>query len=100
LRWLFLFARSATGLAGRLPVIVAGNCNVGLGAIGGIDAPRLGIVWLDAHPDFHTPETTDSGFIDGMGLAAATGACWKTLCNSIPGFHAAEERTRIREQAD
>jgi arginase len=71
---------------GRLPVLVAGNCIVSLGAIGGIDGGTVGIVWLDAHPDFHTPETTPTGFLDGTGLAAATGACWRALCSTIPGF--------------
>jgi arginase len=68
----------------RLPVIVSGNCNVCLAAIAGLE--RAGIVWLDAHPDFNTPDTTPSGFFDGMGLAAATGACWNTLVATIPGF--------------
>jgi len=86
---------AATREMGRLPVVVAGNCNVCLGTIGGIGAPSVGIVWLDAHPDFQTPETTDTGFIDGMGLAAATGACWSTLCDSIPGFHPVAERNAI-----
>jgi arginase len=81
---------------GRRPLVVSGNCNVCLGSIGGIDAPRVGIVWLDAHPDFHTPETTDSGFLDGMGLATATGACWHTLAGSIPG----RIRDRRRPRSD
>ena len=85
----------ATLRGGRRPLVISGNCNVCLGSIGGIDAPRVGIVWLDAHPDFHTPETTDSGFLDGMGLATATGACWHTLAASIPGFRAVEERDAI-----
>lgn len=72
--------------AGRLPVVVAGNCIVSIGAIGGIAGGTVGILWLDAHPDFHTPETTTSGFLDGTGLAAATGACWRALCGTIPGF--------------
>jgi arginase len=79
----------------RLPAVVSGNCNVCLGAIGGIGARDVGIVWLDAHPDFQTPETTDSGFIDGMGLAAATGACWSTLCQSIPGLRPVAERNTL-----
>jgi arginase len=79
----------------RTPLVVAGNCNVCLGAIGGIGAARRGIVWLDAHPDFHTPETTDSGFLDGMGLAMATGGCWTTLASSIPGFRAVDERDAV-----
>jgi len=81
--------------ADRTPVVVAGNCNVCLGAIGGIGPSRCGIVWLDAHPDFHTPETTDSGFLDGMGLAMATGACWSTLAHSIPGFRPVDERDAV-----
>ncbi|HEX5954748.1 MAG TPA: arginase family protein, partial [Solirubrobacterales bacterium] len=71
---------------GRLPVLVAGNCIVSLGAIGGVAGGTVGILWLDAHPDFHTPETTPTGFLDGTGLAAATGACWHVLCSRIPGF--------------
>jgi arginase len=70
----------------RLPVLVAGNCIVSLGAIAGIAGGTVGILWLDAHPDFHTPETTPTGFLDGTGLAAATGACWHALCSTIPGF--------------
>jgi arginase len=81
--------------ADRTPLVVAGNCNVCLGAIGGIDVARCGIVWLDAHPDFHTPETTDSGFLDGMGLAMATGACWSTLAGSIRGFRPVDERDAV-----
>jgi arginase len=81
--------------SGRLPLILSGNCSACLGAIAGINGSRTAIVWLDAHPDFHTPETSDSGFLDGMGLATATGACWSTLASSIPGFHPVEERNTI-----
>ena len=88
-------AISGARARGQDPLIISGNCNVCLGAIGGAGGERLGIVWLDAHPDFHTPETTDSGFLDGMGLAIATGACWRTLAGTIPGFHAVEERDAI-----
>jgi arginase len=82
---------AAAGDAGRLPAIVAGNCISCLGTLGGIAASRVGILWLDAHPDFHTPETTPTGFLDGTGLSAATGACWTALCASIPGFAAVGE---------
>jgi arginase len=34
---------------------------------------RIGMVWLDAHPDFNTPETTRSGSLGGMPVAVATG---------------------------
>lgn len=39
------------------------------------DALRVGMLWLDAHPDFNTPETTRSGSLGGMPVAVATGRC-------------------------
>jgi len=71
---------------GRFPVVLAGNCNSCLGTLAGIGEDQLGVIWLDAHGDFNTPETTLSGFFDGMGLAAAAGRCWKPLVGTIPGF--------------
>jgi arginase len=68
------------------PIVLAGNCNSCLGTIAGIGQNRLGIVWFDTHGDFNTPETTLSGFLDGMGLAMATGRCWWSLLRTIPGF--------------
>jgi arginase len=56
-----------------LPNVLDGNCNNCLGTIAGIGQKRLGIVWLDTHGDFNTPETTVSGFLDGMRQAMATG---------------------------
>jgi arginase len=70
------------------PIVLAGNCNSCVGAVTGIGPSELGLVWLDAHGDFNTPETTESGFLDGMGLAMATGRCWKALLNTMPGFAA------------
>lgn len=76
---------------GRFPVILAGNCNSCLGTIAGIGHEPLGIVWFDAHGDFNTPETTLSGFFDGMGLAMAAGRCWIPLLSTIPGFNPVSE---------
>lgn len=70
----------------RFPVVLAGNCNSCLGALAGTGPEQLGIVWFDAHGDFNTPETTLSGFFDGMSLAMAAGRCWKPLLRTIPGF--------------
>jgi arginase len=69
---------------GQFPLILSGNCGATLGAIAG--TKQLGVIWFDAHGEFNTPETTTSGFLDGMGLAIATGLCWKRLADSIPGF--------------
>jgi arginase len=68
---------------GACPVVLAGNCNSALGTLAGIDSTRTGIVWLDAHGDFNTPETSTSGMLDGMTLAAAIGHCHAELRERI-----------------
>ena len=72
---------------GRLPVVLAGNCNSCVGTLAGMAEDRPGIVWFDAHGDFNTPDTTATGFLDGMGLAMASGRGWQSLVNAISGFH-------------
>jgi len=60
--------------SGRFPLILGGDCMVALGVLGGLgDAQHTGIIWLDAHGDFNTTETTISGYLGGMPLAAAVG---------------------------
>jgi arginase len=70
----------------KFPLILSGNCGATVGALAGAGTKPLGVIWFDAHGEFNTPETTTSGFLDGMGLAVATGLCWKTLAASIPNF--------------
>lgn len=65
--------RAAAG-AGRLPFALSGHCYTCLGVLAGLP-PDVGLVWIDAHGDFNTPQTTPSGYLDGMGLAIATGRC-------------------------
>ena len=57
---------------GALPIVLSGNCSASLGALTGLDTEDLGLVWFDAHGDFNTPETTESGYFDGMAMAAET----------------------------
>jgi arginase len=71
---------------GCFPLVLSGNCNSSLGTVAGAGPDQLGIIWFDGHGDFNTPETTESGFLDGMGLATAAGLCWKKMAASIPGF--------------
>jgi len=71
--------------AGRFPLVLSGNCLAAVGVIAGLGA-RTGVLWIDAHGDFNTPQTTMSGFLDGMTLATATGRCWVELARSIDGF--------------
>lgn len=76
----------ATAQRGAFPLVLAGNCNTCVGTLAGLGPDPIGIIWLDGHGDFNTPETTISGFLDGMGLAVATGRCWGKLADSLPGF--------------
>lgn len=59
----------------EFPLILSGDHSSALGTIAGIKAKnpskQLGIVWIDAHADLHTPYTSPSGNIHGMPLAAA-----------------------------
>ncbi|HEV7843431.1 MAG TPA: arginase family protein [Pyrinomonadaceae bacterium] len=71
---------------GRFPLVLSGNCNSSLGTLAGLGPADLGMIWFDAHGDFNTPETRESSFFDGMGMAVATGHCWKKLAATIPGF--------------
>lgn len=63
----------------RFPIIMGGDHSIALGtingsALAGSSAPRsLGVLWIDAHGDFNTPESTPSGNIHGMPLAALAG---------------------------
>lgn len=69
-----------------LPLVLAGNCNTAVGTLAGLGPAEVGVVWFDAHADFNTPETTITGFLDGMALAIVTGRCWTGLGASVPGF--------------
>lgn len=72
--------------ADTFPYILAGNCNTSVGTVSGLAPRDVGVVWFDAHGDFNTPETSTSGFIDGMGLAMLAGHCWQPLATAIPGY--------------
>jgi arginase len=69
----------------NIPVVLAGNCNSAIGTMAALDTSRLGIVWMDRHPDFHTPETSISGSLEGMVLAIAAGHCHPEFAERI-GF--------------
>lgn len=84
-------AVAAAREAGRLPVVLSGNC--GYAALGAMAAlpPRTAVVWLDAHADFNTPETSPSGFFDGTALATLAGRAWPAVARRLDGLVAVEE---------
>ena len=61
--------------AGAVPLVLGGDHSVALGSIGGLASlyGAGGVLWLDAHGDLNTPETTPSGNVHGMVLAAVLG---------------------------
>ena len=59
---------------GRFPLVLGGDHSIAIGSIhGAAKHKKLGVIWVDAHADFNTPETTPSGNIHGMPLAALCG---------------------------
>jgi arginase len=61
--------------AGETPLVLGGDHSVALGTLGGLAAARGvgGVIWVDAHSDVNTPDTSPSGNVHGMPLAAALG---------------------------
>src|SRR3954464_1287494 len=60
---------------GRVPIVLGGDHSIALGTLGGL-AARHGpgaVLWFDAHGDLNTPETTPSGNVHGIHLAAPLG---------------------------
>lgn len=67
---------------GLLPIGLLANCNGLMGMLAGHQRSgktwkplRVGLVWVDAHGDFNTPETSLSGMMGGMPVAISTGLC-------------------------
>lgn len=60
--------------AGNVPVVLGGDHSLALGSVmGAARGRKLGLLWVDAHADFNTHETTPSGNVHGMPLAALCG---------------------------
>lgn len=74
---------------GRFPVVLGGDHSIGLGSIAAVASMRkIGILWIDTHGDFNTHETTLSGNVHGMPLAALAGYGSPDLI-SLGGWRAA-----------
>jgi arginase len=87
-RYLPEIARASTAIArkveriiglGHFPLVLGGDHSIAVGTVSGIAAfaqtrgQKLGLLWIDAHGDINTPETSPSGNIHGMPLAALLG---------------------------
>jgi arginase len=88
------FAVRAARGHGAFPLVLAGNCVTALGVLASLP-PDTGIVWLDAHADLNTPETTRSGFLDGMALSVVLGRCWAGMTGAVQGFSPVAEENVV-----
>src|SRR5258706_13287984 len=76
---------------GSLPVVLGGDHSIAIGSVAGLASyyrkrsKRVGVIWLDAHADSNTPETSPSGNIHGMPLAALLGRGARELTH-VAGF--------------
>ena len=77
--------------AGKMPVVLGGDHSVAVGTVSGVaefyrrQEQRIGLVWIDAHSDINTPESSPSGNVHGMPLAAIMGL-WPSELANIFGF--------------
>src|SRR5690349_9773238 len=77
--------------AGKIPLVLGGDHSVAAGTVAGVSEfyrrqnDKIGLIWIDAHADINTPETSPSGNIHGMPLAAIMGLGPPELAN-IFGF--------------
>jgi arginase len=64
---------------GRMPVVLGGDHSIAIGTVAGVahhfskQQQKAGLLWIDAHADMNTPETTPSGNVHGMPLACCVG---------------------------
>ena len=86
--------------AGRLPVALGGDHSIAVGTIAAVArrlkerGGKLGLVWIDAHADMNTPETSPSGNVHGMPLAAAVGMGPEELAD-LAGFRPMVEAANV-----
>jgi arginase len=68
--------------AGHLPLFIGGDHSIAAGTLGGVThAGPSGLIWIDAHGDFNTPESSPTGNLHGMPLAALLGLGAAELVN-------------------
>jgi arginase len=71
---------------GNVPLLLASDCSICLTTLPAAlrHRPEARVLWLDAHGDYNTPDTTESGFLGGMCLAGACGEWDAGLAEPVP----------------
>jgi arginase len=75
------------------PLIVGGDHSLSIGSVNGVaaHAGRIGLLWIDAHGDFNTADTTPSGNIHGMSVATLTGRGHESLVSILANVPAVQD---------
>ncbi|HWE51766.1 MAG TPA: arginase [Bryobacteraceae bacterium] len=74
---------------GRMPLVLGGDHSIAVGTVAGVSNfyraqhQKIGLLWMDAHADMNTPESTPSGNVHGMPLACCAGAGPDALKNLL-----------------
>lgn len=84
----------------HFPIVFAADCVSSLGMVKGLGSDNLSIIWYDAHGDFNTPETSPSGYLGGMPLAALVGRGNKHLLEALDLEPVPEEYVTITDVRD
>lgn len=81
--------------AGEIPIFLGGDHSASIGTVGGVTHNcEVGLIWIDAHGDFNTPESSYSQNVHGMALATLLGLGAKELINvGRPGPKVKPENT-------
>jgi arginase len=90
-------AVSGAASAGRVPVVLGGDHSIAMGTLCGLAAAAGrpgGVLWIDAHADLNRPETSPTGNVHGMPLAAALGLAGPAFADDRLSFPAVE-RERV-----
>ncbi len=86
---------------GKFPIILAGDHSSAGATIAGLKQKfvkdRIGVIWIDAHADIHSPYTTHSGNIHGMPLATALAEDNKGCKRNIPNEHTVQSWNKMKE---
>lgn len=89
--------------AGKVPLVLGGDHSVAVGTVSGMSrhfhraqegSRKLGLLWIDAHADMNTPESSPSGNVHGMPLACCIGLGPSEL-TQIPGYSPAVDPTSV-----
>jgi arginase len=82
--------------------VLSGDCVASLAVLAGVQrrGTSTSLVWFDAHGDFHTEETTTSGYLGGLPLAKAVGRGDLTLPNALGLASLAEETVTLVDARD